>query len=103
VSVGCGHCVAVVGAGVCSGCWVLFVGAGFSLVGAKLSFVGGGAHSVAVHIHGWGGGGGRCCSACSACSWVGGLLLFVGYGLVFVGAVVLCCVVTISEIGWGEH
>jgi hypothetical protein len=36
------------------GCWALFVGTGVSFVGAESWFVGGGAHSCAAHVCGWG-------------------------------------------------
>jgi hypothetical protein len=86
-----GRRVSFVGGGARSGCWVLFVGAGFLFVGAELLFVGCGAHSHVVHVCGWGAvvrG-----WVCVQCTFVGGLFvsgLFVG-GLLFVGAVAPCC------------
>jgi hypothetical protein len=83
-----------VGGGARYRCWALFVGAEFLFVGAKLSFVSGGACSHAVHVCEWGlsfvgglfvGAG----FACSARLWVGCCCSWVGC-LSFVGMVVLC-------------
>jgi hypothetical protein len=70
----CGRRVIVCGRWARSGCWALFVGGGFSFVVLGL-----------VRVQ---------------CTFVGGGVLFVGAGFSFVGVVVLCRVVTVSEIRW---
>jgi hypothetical protein len=81
----CGRRVSFVGSGARSGCWVLFVSAGFLFVGTELSFVGCGARSRVVHVCGWGG----------CCLWVGCHLWVRWHHVV-------CCVITVSEIGQEE-